>query len=327
MAGFPGFAGGLAARSDGAPVIDNILRNFERRMRPSNGGAGAFNFLTPQRGPMHAGRARFGRCAIANHGTAADQAWPIIFTCRGNGVRHGLHVMPVNGQNLPAIGFETACGVVGNGQIGAAIDRNAIIVEQHNHSAKLHMACHGGGFMADAFHQTAIASNHIGVMVDKVAAIGAGKVTLCHGYANRIGKSLTKRAGGGLDPGRMAIFRMAGGDCAKLAEIADLLHRHVGIARQMQQRIDQHRSVSGRQDETVPVRPVGRGRIKFQVISKQGRRRVSHAHRHARVTRFCCFNSVHCQGADRICHLLPVRIVCHEKLRWDQVGRNGHRYQ
>jgi hypothetical protein len=55
----------------------------------------------------------------------------------------------------------------------------------------------------------------------------------------------------------MAVFRMAGGGRAELAEILDLLERHVGVAEQMQQRVEQHRAVTGRQHEPVAVRPIG----------------------------------------------------------------------
>src|SRR5262245_65021535 len=36
----------------------------------------------------------------------------------------------------------------------------------------------------------------------------------------------------------------------------DLVDRHVRVARQVQQRIEQHRAVTGREDEAVAVRPI-----------------------------------------------------------------------
>ena len=82
----------------------------------------------------------------------------------------------------------------------------------------------------------------------------------------------------------MSSLGMAGGDRAQLTEIAQLVHRHVGIAGEMQQRVDQHRSMSRRQHKPVTVRPVGRAGVKFQVIRKQRGGGVRHTHRHSGVT-------------------------------------------
>ena len=62
----------------------------------------------------------------------------------------------------------------------------------------------------------------------------------------------------------------------------ELLDRHVGVAGQVQQRVEQHRPVPGRQHEPVAVRPVGRRGVELQVLLEQHRRHVRHAHRHAR---------------------------------------------
>jgi hypothetical protein len=57
---------------------------------------------------------------------------------------------------------------------------------------------------------------------------------------------------------------MAGRQRAELAEALDLVERHVGVAGEMQQRIEQHRAVAGRQHEAVAVRPVRIGGSNFR---------------------------------------------------------------
>ena len=138
--------------------------------------------------------------------------------------------------------------------------------------------------MADPFHQAAITGNDIGVVVNKAGAEFRGKMPFGHGHAHRIGKPLAKRPGGGFDSRCMAEFRMAGGDRPQLAEIADLRDGHIGMAGQVQQRIDQHRSVTGGQHKTVTVRPVRVCRIEFHMVGKQRGCRIRHAHRHAGVS-------------------------------------------
>ena len=129
----PGFACGAAAAADGAPGIADLGRNFKRCVRPADGGACALDFFGTQRGAVGTGSAGFLRRAITDHGAAPDQARPCgIGTSLGNRCRHGIDVVAVNGEHLPAIGFETRCRVLGDGEVGAAVDRDAIVVEQHD---------------------------------------------------------------------------------------------------------------------------------------------------------------------------------------------------
>ena len=91
--------------------------------------------------------------------------------------------------------------------------------------------------MADAFHQTAVASDHISVVIDKIVTKFSRQMAFGHGHANSIGNALAKRASGCFNAACMAKFRMPSGACAKLSEIADFINRHIGIAGQVKQRI------------------------------------------------------------------------------------------
>ena len=155
------------------------------------------------------------------------------------------------------------------------------------------MAGHRGGLVADAFHQAAVARDDIGVVVDKVAAMDGSHVVLGHRHADGIRQTLAERAGGRLDPAGVAGFGMAGCDGADLTEIAELVHRHVGIAGKVEKRVDQHRAVPGRQNEAVTVGPVRGGRVEFQMIGKQRRGCIGHSHRHAGVAGFGGLDGVH----------------------------------
>ena len=74
------------------------------------------------------------------------------------------------------------------------------------------MACERDCFLADAFHQVAIGSNDIGFVVDDAVAEHCGEMFLGDRHADGVGKPLPERTGGGLDAGRVAKLRMAGGD-------------------------------------------------------------------------------------------------------------------
>ena len=82
----------------------------------------------------------------------------------------------------------------------------------------------------------------------------------------------------------------------------DLVERHVLVAGQVQQRIEQHRAVAGRQHEAVAVRPVRVGGVEFQELREQHGRDVGGAHRQAGMAGFRLFDGIHGEPADRIGH-------------------------
>ena len=84
--------------------------------------------------------------------------------------------------------------------------------------------------MADTFHQAAVTSDDLCKVIDQIAAELGGKVMFRHRHADRIRDALAQWAGGGFNAACMSSLGMAGGDRAQLTEIAQLVHRHVGIA-------------------------------------------------------------------------------------------------
>ena len=158
------------------------------------------------------------------------------------------------------------------------------------------------GFLADAFHQVAVGGEHVSLVIDHVGAELGGEMPLGDRHADRVGEPLPERAGGGLDAGRMAVFGMAGGDRAELAEALDLVERHRRIAGEIEQRVDQHRAVAGREHEAVAVGPGRIGRIEFQEAREQDGGHVGGAHGQAGMAGFRLLDSVHRQRADGVGH-------------------------
>ena len=76
-----------------------------------------------------------------------------------------------------------------------------------------------------------------------------------HPYA--IAQSLAQRARCCLHPWQVmpsALYDL--GDAARLAKLLDLFQRHI-VAGEMQQAVQQHRTVTGRQAQTVPLGTIG----------------------------------------------------------------------
>ena len=155
------------------------------------------------------------------------------------------------------------------------------------------MAREAHRLMIDAFHQAAVTGDHPGAVVYQIIAVDRVQMTLGKRKAHRHGKALPQRPGGAFHAVEKKVLRMAGARAAELAEIADILDRRLGVATEVQQRIDQHRSMAGRKDEPVPVRPVRIGRVELQEILEQDGRSVCHAHRHAGVAAIGRLHRVH----------------------------------
>ena len=76
--------------------------------------------------------------------------------------------------------------VVGDGQAGRAVDRNLIVVEQHDQAAELEMAGERDRFVADALHQAAVARHAIGVVVDDIVAVAGVEQPLGERHADGV---------------------------------------------------------------------------------------------------------------------------------------------
>ena len=117
--------------------------------------------------------------------------------------------------------------------------------------------------MGNAFHETAIAHEGIGVVVDDVVAVAIelrSQQRFAERHADRIGNALAQWPGRGLHPRRDADLRVARRARMQLTELLEFFDGQV-VAGEMQQGIDQHRAMTVRQDEAVAVGPGGVRRI------------------------------------------------------------------
>ena len=162
------------------------------------------------------------------------------------------------------------------------------------------------GFLADAFHQVAVGGEHVGRVIDDGAAEHGGEVPLRDRHADRIGKTLAERAGGGFDAGGVAVLRVSGRERAELAEALELVDGHRLVAGEMQQRIEQHRAVAGGEHEAVAVGPGRIGRVEFEEAREQHGGDIGRAHGQAGMAGFGLLDRVHRQRADGIRHAVVI---------------------
>ena len=266
--------------------------------------AGAGDLVLAERRAVGGGGAGLGRRAEADDRLAGDHRGLVGDVARlADGALDSVRIVPVDRLHVPAGGGEALLVVFRGAERGRAVDRDAVVVEQHDQPAEPEMAGQRDRLLADAFHQAAVAGDDVGVVIDDVAAEALGHQPLGEREAHGIAQALAQRAGGGLDAAGMAVLGMAGGLAAELAEVLQLVERHVGVAGEMQQRIEQHRAVAGRQDEAVAVGPVRLRGVELHELGEQHRGDVGHAHRHAGMARVRLLHGVHGESPDGVRHV------------------------
>jgi hypothetical protein len=162
--------------------------------------------------------------------------------------------------------------------------------------------------VADTFHQATVAQEDVGVVVNHRVTFAVelgGQQLLGQRHADRIGDALTQRSGRGFHAGGDTHFGVTGSLAVQCAEVFQLGHGQL-VTGEVQQRIDQHGTVSVGQHKAVTIQPVRVGRVMAQVLSPQRHSHIGHAHGRTRMTGIGGLDSVHCKSANGTCHLLGV---------------------
>ncbi len=176
------------------------------------------------------------------------------------------------------------------------------------------MAGERGRFLADAFHQVAVAADAVREVVDDcliVPVVDGAQMRFGDRHPERIADSLAKRPGRRFDPRRALGFGVSRRLTAELTEVFDVVEGQL-VAGEVEQRVEQHRAVTGGQYETVAIEPVRIFGIEVQMARPQrvGHRRGSH--RHAGMAGVCFLYGVDGQKADGVDSLLVGGRVRHE---------------
>ncbi len=249
-------SGALGAR---IPCCINMLGNLERRVVPADMRTGRGDLRIAQCSTVHVMRAFLVRRAGTDDGLAADQRGLVGNRLGGldcgvecNGVVT-LHV----GDHMPAISFETLGGVIGEPGADMAVNGNIVVVPERNQLAQAPGSGQRARLVGYPFHHAAVAHEHVSVVVDDFVARFVefiGQQLLGHCHAHRIGDALSERAGGGFHAGCVTVLGMTGRLGMQLTETFQFIHRQ-SVAGQMQQRIEQHRTVAIGKHKAVAVCP------------------------------------------------------------------------
>src|SRR5205823_3664393 len=136
-----------------APGGENIGRNFERWLGPAQFLARALDFFFSERRTVAFFAALFGRCAEADARAAGDQRGTSGYLCGLERGRDGVRVVPVDTDRCPARRFKPLDLVDRIRKRERAVDRYAVVVEQHDQLVESQMPGKRNRFLAEALHE------------------------------------------------------------------------------------------------------------------------------------------------------------------------------
>jgi len=214
----------------------------------------------------------------------------------------GLDVMAVDPLHVPVRGAETRLEVFADRLADRAVVLDLVVVPDPGELAEAEMPGKRDRLVRDPLLQTAVADESVGAVVDELGAEQVVQIGLRNRHAGGVGDPLAEHAGGDLDPRLGLALGMPLADRADLPEGLDRLDRHPGIARQIEQGVEQHRAVAVREDETVAVEPGRVGRAEPEMPGEERGGDLRRPERGAPVSLAHTLAGIDGQDADRVRH-------------------------
>ena len=216
--------------------------------------------------------------------------------------------------DVPAVRGEATADVVGVRQLGAAVDRDPVVVVHADQAAEPEVAGERRRFVADALHEAAVAGDDVGVVIDELAAEAFAQHALGDGHADGVAEALAEWPGGDLDARGVAGLGVARGARVVGAERLDVGELQA-VAGQVEHRVLEDRGVAVGQDEAVPIGPLGVVRVVLEDAAVEDVGERGERHRRALVAALGPQRRVHGETTDDV-----------DRLGLD-VGREGGRHR
>ena len=303
---------GLARRARFARVPGgaDLRGDLERLGRPAEARAGRGDLCRPEGGTVYLVSARLVGAAVTDHGLAAHERRPATVLARLRERRlDGRSVVAGDlAYDTPAVGLKAPRGVIGEPVLDAAVDADAVVVVDRHQFRQPQRSGKRARFVADAFHQTTVTHEYPRSVVDDRVARPIefrGQELLGERHADRIGQPLPEWARGGFHPGRDSDLRMSGSLAVQLTKALQLFQRQ-RITGEVEQRIQQHRTVTIGKHEAVAVGPERIGGIVLQVPPPEHLGDVRHPQGHAGMTAVGGLDRVDREKAQRVAQFPPL---------------------
>ena len=157
-----------APRSLRVPARVDVVGNLERRVRPAERCARRRDFVVAERRAVRLGGAALFGAPLPIDGLAADQRRPVGRRCAcAIAASTASTSWPSTfGDHVPAVGLEALRRVVGEPAARPRRRSRCRCRRRARSACRAQRAGERAGFVRDAFHQAAVAEEHVGVVVD-----------------------------------------------------------------------------------------------------------------------------------------------------------------
>jgi len=291
----------------------NLVRHEELGIRvPPERQLGRPHLRLAERRPVCGRRALLVRRGVGDNRAHADQRRTgLLEDRRLDRRRQRVKVVGVlDRDRVPAIRPEARCDVLaGEAQRRVAVDRDPVVVVEAHEPAEAEVTGQRCRLRRHSLHQVPVGAEREHPVIDHLPAVALAQEPLSQRHADGVAESLAERSGRRLDPGRQPMLRMPGRARSPSAEALDLGQRKV-VAGQMQNAVEQHRTVPGREDEPIPVRPPRIRRVVTQEAGVEEVRHRGHRHRQPGMPGAGLLHRVHAQHADGV-HAQPLERRIH----------------
>ena len=180
-------------------------------------------------------------------------------------------VAVANPLRMPVVRFEALQHIVVVAQLCWTIERNQIVVVQHDQLAQRQRSGQRACLVRNAFHQIAVAAQHVRVVIHNLIAglvVDGAKMLLRDRHSHSHRQSLPQRTRRHFHAIRVAVFGMPRRARVPLPESLQIFDRYL-VAGKKKRAIQQRRGVPIRQHKPVAVRPFRIRRIVLHDLVKQ----------------------------------------------------------
>ncbi len=190
-------------------------------------------------------------------------------------------IVAVDVLHVPPVSLEATADVFSHCHVEVAFDRDPVAVVEEDEVPETEVACERCGFCRHAFLHVAVAADPPDVRVDdrQLRLVEARREHLRgerHPHGGR--EAGAQRAGRELDARGVAQLRMPRRLRSPLSKALELVHREL-VPREMQERIEEHRCVTAREERSDPaVRPIGLCGVETQEVVPEDECEVGRAH-------------------------------------------------
>ena len=121
---------------------------------------------------------------------------------------------PAQPLHVPPVGLVPCCDVLGLGDVGVVLDRDVVVVIEHDEVAELLVPGDSGGLVADAFLHVPVGHEAVDVVIERAGTGGGVRVEQAalapgrHRHPDRVADALAERAGRGLHAAGVPVLRV-----------------------------------------------------------------------------------------------------------------------